>query len=374
MAESTALKEQFGVELAQYFARLLSTIQPGFRSREFVARLEQELEPLELKGRMVAMAAALREFLPEDYPSALMALLQILEIELEGQSGTSIGGFPLLVMGQFVETYGLEYPTGSLAALHSITKHSSAEFAIRPYIVHHSEQTLKLLRRWARDPDPHVRRLVSEGTRPRLPWASRLKPFIADPTPVLELLEMLKDDPSEYVRRSVANNLNDIGKDHPDILVETAGRWNVDASPQRQWILKRALRSLVKQGDPAALAVLGFHGTAVGVRDLQLAPRTMRMNDVLSFSFTLESHDVTAQHLVVDYLMHFVKANGGRSPKVFKMTTCTIEGGGSVTLRRRHAIRPITTRRYYPGMQRLEIQVNGTVLAGAEFELEMEQG
>lgn len=367
MAESTALKEHFGVKLAGDFAGAIRNIHPEFRSGAFVERLAGELESLELKARMGAIARALRDFLPEDYPAALAVLMETLE------SGRLANGFSLLALGQFVENYGLDHPGPSLRALYDITKRSSSEFAIRPYILRHPELTLELLRRWTRDPDHHVRRLVSEGTRPRLPWASRLGPFIADPAPVLELLELLKDDPSEYVRRSVANNLNDIGKDHPEILLETARRWSPDATPERKRIIAHALRSLVKQGNQDALGILGFGGNEITLRDLRLSPATMRMNDTLSFSFSLHSHAAAEQRLVVDYLIHFVKASGERSPKVFKMTTRTIDGLGSLALSRRHTIRPITTRRYYSGTHRLEIQVNGTIVGGAEFELKLDR-
>ena len=158
----------------------------------------------------------------------------------------------------FVAEYGLDHFEPSMQAHYQLTQRFTAEFSIRPFLIKHTEATLARLRQWARDPNEHVRRLVSEGTRPRLPWASRLPAFQADPAPVLALLELLKDDPALYVRRSVANNLNDIGKDHPRVLMQTAQRWMRDATPERAWVVRHALRWAVKQGDPAALKVLGF--------------------------------------------------------------------------------------------------------------------
>ena len=210
-----------------------------------------------------------------------------------------------------------------------------------------------------------------EGTRPRLPWAGRLDMFIQDPTPTLALLEQLKDDPSPFVRKSVANHLNDISKDYPHLVIETFQRWRKGASKERLWIIRHALRTLVKQGDPAALELLGYGPPQVSLHDLHIEPAQIQMGESFTFGFTLQSESDEAQNLIIDYVIHFVKANGKTSPKVFKLSTRMLNGRQSSHIQKKHTIKPITTRRYYPGEHRLEIQVNGQVLGGTPFHLKM---
>ena len=227
-----------------------------------------------------------------------------------------------------------------------------------------------MLQRWATDPSEHVRRLVSEGTRPRLPWAGRLRAFQVDPAPVLELLELLKDDRSEYVRRSVANNLNDIAKDHPEIAIETCRRWAEGASPERMRIVRHALRSLVKSGHPGALAVLGVtHGAAADVLDGAVEPERIAIGGDVAVSFELQNPGDARERFVVDYQVHFVKANGKTAPKVFKLAIVELEPGEAMGFRRRLSLQQRTTRTHYPGLHRIEALVNGMAYALGEFEL-----
>lgn len=247
-----------------------------------------------------------------------------------------------------------------MRAQYELTQRFSAESSIRAYLVHHPEATYARLLEWSSDPNVHVRRLVSEGTRPRLPWAPRLRAYQEDPRPVLALLERLKDDPERYVQRSVANNLNDIGKDHPDLAVETCRRWLVGAPPAREWIVRHALRSLVKRGHPGALAVLGVGAPAkVVVGRVRLAPKTVHVGGVLSFSVVVESAARRAQSLMIDYAVHFVKANGALRAKVFKLKRLTLGPGAAVELAGKVSFAQLTTRRPYPGRHRLELLVNG---------------
>jgi 3-methyladenine DNA glycosylase AlkC len=271
----------------------------------------------------------------------------------------------------FVGTYGLDHFDASMKAMYEITKRFTAEFAIRPFLIRYEKETLKILSQWVMDENEHVRRLVSEGTRPRLPWAMRLPSFITNPKPTLKLLEKLKDDPSEYVRRSVANHLNDITKDNPDLALDVLAQWAKGASKERLWIIRHALRSLVKQGHPQALAILGFEPPKVGITKFDVKTPVVKFGEALLFQFELASKAQKQQHLVIDYVIHFVKANGSTSPKVFKMSTRSLDAGDVVVLDRKHAIRPITTRTYYGGTHRVEVQVNGQVLGGGDFELEM---
>lgn len=269
-APSTAFKNYYNVALVQTLAARICAVKPDFPAEDFVAFAAERIEPLELKARVATIAEGLRRFLPEAYPEALRIILAILGEELPAEGGMFNEGFHILPLATFVEYYGLDDFELSMRALYEITKRFSSEFAVRPYLVRYPEKTLDWLKQHLNDPNQHVRRWISEGTRPRLPWGMQLPAFIKDPSPTLALLERLKDDPSPYVRKSVANHLNDITKDNPQRVLETVDRWMQDASPERRWVINHALRTLVKKGDARALALLGFAQTsAVQVEQFQ---------------------------------------------------------------------------------------------------------
>ena len=371
MTDFPLLKDMIDRQLVQQIADRVSAVYPSFARSEFVAANMVELDGLELKARTRLIAEKLREFLPASYPEALEILLAVINDE-RGFPPIDNGGLRLMAIPAFVELYGVGHPEASLDAMPVITRVSSCEFAIRPLLIHHQEFALGRVRSWAVHDDENVRRLASEGSRPRLPWGARLGAFIDDPSPNLALLERLKDDPSLYVRRSVANHLNDIGKDHPDLLLERMEAWKTDASAERKWLIRHALRSLVKRGDARALAILGFAQAQVALEALHLKPSELRFGGELLFAFQLRSTGDEVQNLLVDYVMHFRKANGKTAPKVFKLKTLQLAAGETAVIEKRMSIRPISTRRYYAGQQRLEIQVNGRVLGGADFELVMD--
>ena len=370
MAEYPLLKNFINAELVAQIADRVVAVHPAFDAAAFKAAIVADLDQLELKARHRLIAAELREFLPADYPEALRILLAVLQDEQVSPSKDA--GLRLMSIPAFVEVYGLDHPRESLDAMRAITRVSSCEFAIRPFLVAHPRATMARLRAWSHHEDEHVRRLVSEGSRPRLPWAPPLRQFIADPAPTLGLLERLKDDPSLYVRRSVANHLNDISKDHPERVLERMAAWNEGASPERSWLIRHALRTLVKRGDQRALALLGFGGANVELGGLMLTPAILQFGSELEFSFELLNLDNEERNLMIDFVAHFRKASGKTAPKVFKLKQARLAAGESLSLKKKLAIRPISTRRYYPGRQRLEIQVNGRVLGGADFELVMD--
>jgi 3-methyladenine DNA glycosylase AlkC len=227
-----------------------------------------------------------------------------------------------------------------------------------------------MLRVWVRDPNPHVRRLVSEGTRPRLPWAGRLRGFQEDPLPVLALLEELKDDPELYVRRSVANNLNDIGKDHPEVLVDVARRWMFQASAERKALVRHALRSLVKEGHADALKVLGFGPDAdVTIEDVTISPKRVAMGGKVVVAFTVRSTARRGQRVLVDLRVHFVRAAGKASPKVFKLKAVDLATGTTTSCRKTVSLADLTTRQHYPGKHLVDALVNGRVMPIGAFTL-----
>ncbi|MCA9923995.1 MAG: DNA alkylation repair protein [Anaerolineales bacterium] len=369
MSDQKRFKDYFDEAMAWRLGRAVEEVYAGFETAVFVNQITHQLHPLELKARVAVFSKALRDHLPPDYPEAVKILTAILQDELAEEEGMFNDGWLLMPVAHFVEMYGLDHFDESVAAMYEITKRHTAEFAIRPFLQKHSDRVLPILHEWTADPSLHVRRLVSEGTRPRLPWAGRLYQFIEDPMPTLALLEKLKDDPSEYVRRSVANHLNDIAKDHPDLVVETCRRWQVEASKGTQWIVRHALRSLVKQGHEGALDVLGYGTPVITVESFTINPGSIHMGEAFTLDFTLRSRSEKPQNLVIDYVVYFVKANGQTNGKVFKWKTAVLPPNDAFTAQKTHTIKPITTRRYYPGDHRVELQINGRPFGEAQFEL-----
>jgi 3-methyladenine DNA glycosylase AlkC len=356
-----ALKDIFSAARFRHIAALLAEIDPDFDRKRFLRLATTGLEPLSLLQRMRHGTTALRATLPPDYPAAL-AVLRKLAPRMDGD-------FAGLMLPDFVGVYGHDHFTESMEALHFLTRHSSGEFAIREFLRRDLPRTLAVMRQWAQDENEHVRRLASEGCRPRLPWSFRLEALVADPAPVMPILEQLQADPSLYVRKSVGNHLNDISKDHPAWLLDRLRAW--DASPPfTAWILKRGLRSLIKAGDPRALRVFNFTARpAVRLRDFRLTPAKLRLGGVLEFSFTLHSTAARPQRLVVDYTLHYVKQRGGTSPKVFKLREITLQPGESVALTRRQRLRDFTTRKHHSGRHRVEVTINGRIAGGGSFVL-----
>ena len=371
MTESFALKDNLNKELAIGMAQNITAVYPQFNNDAFLSQISPKIDDLELKQRIVVFAEALHDNLPDDYPTAWGILEKTFGQPLTADDKLIDGGWHYWPMAYFIELYGLEHFDVSIHAMYEITQRFSAEFAIRPYLVRYPQETLAVLAKWVHDPSEHVRRLVSEGTRPRLPWAGRLYAFIKDPTPTIALLKELRDDPSEYVRRSVANHLNDIAKDHPDLVVETLAEWEMDKTAERQWIQKHALRSLIKQGHPGALNLLGFGEPEINLANFNIAPTTIQMGEPFEFSFDLVNETAKPQNLIVDYLVHFVKANGSTAPKVFKLKTVTLQPNESITISKKHLIKPITTRVYYAGTHGLDVQINGRIFNGGSFDLEL---
>ena len=253
---------------------------------------------------------------------------------------------------------------------YELTQRFTAEFSIRHYIIQHREKTLQQLRLWARDPSEHVRRLVSEGSRPLLPWAKRLDCFRLDPEPVIELLEMLKDDPSLYVRRSVANNLNDISKDHPQRVNELCKSWLVDANAERKWLVKHALRTLIKKGNQDTLSLLGF-GDIEGIQiaDQHVSPKNTAIGKEVTIAFSLFNNTKKSADLMVDFAVDFIKANGKASQKVFKLKQVKLAPGETIHLQKPLSLKQRTTRKHYPGKHNVSIMLNGNLFDLGSFNL-----
>jgi len=339
---------------------MIRAVHPGFTHEAFLREVLAGYGPLSLTGRGQQIAAALRRHLPQEYPRALAILLESAAQSHKHRASGGMAAFLYMPHMYFIAQHGLEHFEDSMRAQHALTQRFTAEFSIRAYLEKHPEATLARLREWARDPSEDVRRLVSEGTRPRLPWAPRLRAFQKDPRPVLELLELLKDDPSLYVRRSVANNLNDIGKDHPELLIDTAKRWLKGASAERRWIVNHALRSAIKRADAGALGALGYGGKVdVAVRKVAITPSRPKIGGRVSIGFTLVNKQSKQQRVMADLVVHFVKARG-TGAKTFKLKAVELAPGRSATLSKTIALKQLTTRKHYPGVHRVEALLNGS--------------
>jgi len=369
-------KNLFSPELVSCIASHLEKHMTGFEPAKFEQSILISLEKLELKERAQLIADQLHSVLPNnesERSEILLGMLHPEEIDNTNKSSDEDGIrgwgiFPLtLVVGQ----HGTENVEASLNLLKAMTKRFTSEFGIRDLLLSDQAKALQVMKQWANDPNYHVRRLVSEGTRPRLPWAKQLPELINNPAPALPLLTALRDDDEEYVRRSVANHLNDIAKDHPDLIAQLANDWMVDADKKREKLIRHACRSLIKQGHPQALKAFGIEPPEITLNELRLKSDKVIFGDALDFCVELKSTSNTPQDLIIDYSIHFLKSNGKLAPKVFKGSKVTLQAGDSYQFQKKHAIKPITTRRYYQGIQALSLRINGNDFAYVEFELVM---
>ena len=362
------LKDSFGPDIPERIAEAIAEIRPNFPVHRFLADALAGYEDLELMPRGRHIARALYGHLPADYDEAIEILLASLDPLTGNEEPTGMAAFVYMPHVFYVADYGLDHWDTSMKAQYELTQRFTAEYSIRAFLEHEPARTLARLREWTADGSPDVRRLVSEGTRPRLPWAPRLGQFQLDPIPVLELLELLKDDASLYVRRSVANNLNDIGKDHPEVLVATCRRWMEDAGEERRWLIRHALRSAVKRGDRPALEVLGFGARGpVEVEGLTMNPRKPRIGETVRISFALLNSARDRAAFNVDLRVHFVKASGDASPKVFRVREITLQPGERSGMSKLVSLRQQTTRTHYKGRHDVEVVVNGVARARDSF-------
>ncbi|MEM9102382.1 MAG: DNA alkylation repair protein [Pseudomonadota bacterium] len=367
-----AFKEKFNIPLVKEMAQHIHRVWPDFNKKAFIKKSVNQLESLELKDRYIHIANVLHEYLPKDFKEAVAILLQSLApYNQQGPDDTKKGitGWGTLPLNHYVGQNGLDDFTKSMAFLKESTSRFSAEFDIRFFLIHQQQRTVKLLTKWARDKNYHVRRLVSEGTRPRLPWGIQLQSFIEDPAPILPLLEALKDDQEEYVRRSVANNLNDIAKDHPDLVAKIAKAWLVDADANRKKLVRHACRTLIKQGHKKTLTALGYTKPKISIEAWQILNSKVKFGNALVFELTIKSTSTKTQNLIIDYAIHHRKANGSTSPKIFKWKVISLKAKDTLQASKKHAIKKITTRVYYNGAHAIELFVNGDSIGKKAFEL-----
>ncbi|URI11607.1 DNA alkylation repair protein [Aquincola tertiaricarbonis] len=375
-------KHLINAGLVQKAGEQLHAAWRGFDRATFTQLATTGLDALELKARARHVAAALQATLPDDFDAACGVLERSLAPPVAPDAGIvapdrgdapGLAGWIVWPMTEWVAAHGLAEPERALQALHAMTQRFTAEWALRPFIVQHPALAWATLARWCSDESAHVRRLVSEGSRPRLPWGLRLQSLVDDPGPTLPLLARLQDDDSDYVRRSVANHLNDIAKDHPAVVADWLDQHLPSAPPTRRAMLRHASRTLIKQGDARVLAAWGLGAALKGSATLTVSPEHAVLGgDGVTLQVVLHATSRQPQVLEVDYAVHHVKAAGGATAKVFKGWRLTVAAGEQRTLIKRHALKPITTRRYHAGWHAVDLLVNGQVVAQAGFELRLD--
>jgi len=343
------------------FIKIVKGAYAAFDGEAFLRLIyDEEWETRAFKARMRHIADVLRQTLPPSYREALSILERV---------APQCTGVEYLFFPDFVEAFGLEDWDASIAALEAFTPYSSSEFAVRPFILKYGEQMINVMLQWAEHSDHHVRRLASEGCRPRLPWAMALEQYKADPTPLLPILEKLKRDEYLYVRKSVANHINDIAKDHPQLVIELARSW-YGKHEHTDWIVRHGCRGLLRKGDAEILTLFGFQlEPDVTIVDFVVEESRINIGQSLHFAFTISNNLGEGQRLRVEYGIDFVKANGKTSRKLFKIADHDIEQRDKRYVRVHH-FKDLTTRKHYPGMHAIAIVINGVELATKEFNVD----
>lgn len=365
--------EVINIQTVEGIGQLIQSTWSDFETKKLLQKVRPKLSSLAFKDRANLVADALYELLPKDFGQSGKILLDSFEEEvLTDPNFTKDNAFMYMPYGVYVSRYGLEEEHFELSAkfLYEMTKRFSAEFAIRPFLNKYPEKMLLKLQTWVKDESQHVRRLVSEGTRPRLPWAARVKVYDDNYDLIMNLLAELRNDPELYVRRSVANHLNDLTKDRKELVLIHLETWNKKPNKHIEWLTKHALRTLVKAGDIGALKILGFSDNPkVDVLNFDLKQSQLKLGEKLEFSFGIQSNITKKQNLVVDYIIYFKKSNGSQSPKVFKLKVLELEGNTLVHLKKKQLFQHFSTRVLYAGTHMVELQINGKKFGQKEFEL-----
>jgi len=365
MAEQ--LKDMYNEGFLRDFGKKVNNVYSDFKVESFIDKtIDDEWEDLPLKARMRRITESLGQCLPASYEDALKVLFLIDE---------SCVGFPYLFFPDFVELYGQEdeHWDISMKAIERFTQRSSSEFAIRPFIIKDPERVMEQMMVWANHHNEHVRRLASEGCRPRLPWGISLQIFKKDPSKVLHILEQLKSDSSLYVRKSVGNNLNDISKDNPQAVIDFVNKWS-NKDPYTDWILRKGCRSLIKAANPEVMELFGytnFEGKKLEITGASISatPSMIKIGEGCEFKYELDIPKGEVAHIRIEYGIDFVKARGNTSRKLFLISDKTVSGGTHISGSKMHNFADLTTRRHYPGKHQVTLLVNGQRKADTMLEI-----
>jgi len=355
------LKNKLNHESLLEFALIIQSAYNAFQVDEFLkSTMDETWDDLELKARGRQITMNLGKYLPADYSAAISIIDEIV---------AKCNWFFCILFPDFVEVYGQDELNWdiSIAALERYTQYSSSEWAVRPFIINHEGRMMSQMYAWSKHENEHVRRLASEGCRPALPWAQALNSFKKDPAPVLPILEQLKTDPSLYVRNSVANNLNDISKTHPDLVVKIAKDW-YGKNEHTNWIVKHGCRTLLKKGNRDVLAIFGYDDlTSVDVSDFALGATSILLGDDITFSFAILTEGATKVRL--EYGIDYVKSNGKRNRKIFQISEILLKENQKKFYTKKHSFADVSTRKHYPGTHSITLIVNGLERGTMDFDL-----
>jgi 3-methyladenine DNA glycosylase AlkC len=364
---STLLKDLYSPAFYKSFTNVLAQVLPALDKERFMNSIFNEtFADKELKDRMRHTAKVLHQFFPKEFAQAATLIKQLI-IRLRN-NGIKESTIEYMFLPDYIETYGLNDFECAVNAIELVTQFTSCEFAVRSFILKYGDRMMQQMQTWSLHENEKVRRLASEGARPRLPWAMAIPALKKDPTPILPIVENLKNDPSEFVRRSVANNLNDIAKDHPDLVIHIATKWK-GISKETDAIIKHGCRTLLKQGHTAILNHYGLQSENITLTDFAIATPTVSIGHDLVFSFSLINQNKSSQLVRLEYAVYYKRQNGQLSKKVFKISEKQYQPSEKVIVQRRQSFKPITTRRFYIGQHQLSIIVNGEEKAVKTFEL-----
>jgi 3-methyladenine DNA glycosylase AlkC len=371
MAEHPLLKDQFNPNSIKQLADIFVEIEPQFHRQQFIAAALAGLEKLELKDRVQQVIHALAQVLPDDFASAAPLLIQAGQRLVTADNSAGWNHYLAWPLIDYVSRYGQQHNAVALPALEKLTPLFTAEFAIRPWVQHQFEIVYPQLQRWTQHKDPHLRRLASEAVRPRLPWAEHLAALKSDPRPIIPLLEQLKDDDSDYVRKSVANNLNDISKDHPELVIDLCEQWlKNNPSAPCEWIVRRGLRTLLKQGNSQALALLGYqHDLQFSQLVFELDKKIVKAGEAITLQLSLVAAMTEKQPLKIDYGLIYPLQQGKTGSKIFSWSERQLSPEQGISLTKRHVFTALSTRRLRAGRHHLELLINGQCYARQTIEL-----
>jgi 3-methyladenine DNA glycosylase AlkC len=361
------IKDIYSLSFYENFSQAVAEVHPGFNRQKFIETIyEDDFAKKEWKDRMKHTTVVLHQFMPENFPDAI-ALIDKTIKNLRTNKSIN-GGLEYIFFADYIEQYGLDDFENSAKAFVSITQFISCEFAVRPFIIKYKEKMIDEMTKWSLHENHHVRRLASEGCRPRLPWAMAIPFLKKDPGSILPILENLKNDPSEYVRRSVANNLNDIVKDNSYIVLEIASKWK-GHSKETDGIIKHGCRTLLKQGHPEILSHYGLQSTNIEISSFEIKTPVVKIGEYLPFHFHLNNKNEEPKTVRLEYAVHYKKAKGHLSKKVFKISEKIYHPNQLTKIERNQSFKIITTRVFHTGVHQLSIIINGSESEVLEFEL-----
>lgn len=373
-----AFKNMWNEQFFDRFTKDLKRVINDFDAPGFVSQvMDDEWENREFKQRIAHITTILKKFLPADYKDAIAKILELLDYVEKTQPDYSIiddkkFGLTLeygAILDNFVEQYGLDHYETSVKAIEKITQFSSCEFVAHPFIIKYPDEMMAQMLVWSKHEHWGVRRLASEGCRPRLPWAMALPNLKKDPAPIIPILENLKNDPSRFVRLSVANNLNDIAKDNPETVIDLAKKWQGE-SKEVDWIIKHGCRTLLKQGNTEVLGIFGLNAVEnISIEDFQISTPKVKVGNSLEFSFKLVNSSDKKANIRLEYGIYYQKANGTLAKKVHKISEKEYTANSTTQITRRHSFKVVTTRKLHLGLHQVAVIINGNEFEKHDFEL-----